>query len=108
MKEPQHQTLFDDEATLVVGGEETTLVAPRFDDEETLVARPVVPLDADAHAVKPPVRTAPRPAREYRSPRAPRRSWTLALVLVSVLIGGVLGGAGLYLYQRQSHDPAVS
>ena len=84
MKEPQHQTLFDDEATLVVGGEETTLVAPRFDDEETLVARPVVPLDADAYAPAPERRPAPR-APEYRSPYAPRRSWTLALALVSVL-----------------------
>jgi hypothetical protein len=26
------------------------------------------------------------------------------LILVSVLVGGVLGGAGLYLYQRQSGD----
>ena len=52
MEEPQQQTLLDDEATLVVSGEERTLVAPRFDDEETLVARPVVPLggDAPAHA----------------------------------------------------------
>src|SRR5215210_3155484 len=108
MKEPQHQTPFDDEATLVVGGEETTLVAPRFDDEETLVARPVVPLDAGAPVVPARVGTSPRPAHEYRSPYAPRRSLTLALVLVSVLVGGVLGGAGLYLYQRQSQDPAVS
>lgn len=108
MREPQQQTLLDDEATLVVGGEETTLVSPRFDTEETLVARPVVPLDADAHAVPAQGRSAARAARDYRSPYAPRRSWSLALVLVSVLVGGVLGGAGLYLYQRQSHDPAVS
>jgi hypothetical protein len=106
MREPQ-QTLLDDEATLVVGGEETTLVSPRFDDEETLVARPVVPPDADAHASAP-ERPAARPALDYRSPYAPRRPWSLALVLASVLVGGVLGGAGLYLYQRQSHDPAVS
>ena len=99
MKEHQHQTMLDDEETLV---------APRFDDEETLVARPVVPLDAGAPAIPARVRAAPRPAHEYRSPYAPRRSWTFALVLVSVLVGGVLGGAGLYLYQRQSHDPAVS
>ncbi|HWS89189.1 MAG TPA: hypothetical protein VN282_19610 [Pyrinomonadaceae bacterium] len=107
MREPQHQTRFDDEATLVVGGEETTLVAPRFDDEETLVARPVVPLGGNGGAPAP-ARSPARPAHEYRRPYAPRRSWTLALVLVSVLIGGVLGGAGLYLYQRQSQDPAVS
>jgi hypothetical protein len=89
MREPQQQqTLPDDEATLV---------APRFDDEETLVARPVVPLEGNAPAA---------PAHQYRSPYAPRRPWTL--VLVSVLVGGVLGGAGLYLYQRQSRAPAES
>jgi hypothetical protein len=104
-KPQQHQALLDDEATLVVGGEETTLVAPRFDDEETMVARPVVPLAPDAPALE---RPAARPAQDYRGPYAPRRTWTLALVLVSVLVGGVLGGAGLYLYQRQSQDPAVS
>ncbi|HEX8190570.1 MAG TPA: hypothetical protein VF586_19580 [Pyrinomonadaceae bacterium] len=112
MREPQQQTSeTNGEATLVVGGEETTLVAPRFDDEETLVARPVVPLEegaAEAAPELPAVAPTARPARGYRGPFAPRRSWTLALVLVSVLIGGVLGGAGLYLYQRQSQDPAVS
>ena len=105
MKETQQQALLNDEATLVVSGEETTLVAPRFDDEETLVARPVVPLDADAHA---PEHAAARPAHDYRRPFAPRRPRVLALALVSVLIGGVLGGAGLYLYQRQSQDPAAT
>ena len=109
MREPQQQTLqTDDEATLVVGGEETTVVAPRFDDEETLVARPVVPLDAEAPAVPAPVIPAARPAQDYRSRFAPRRSWPLALMLVSVLVGGVLGGAGLYLYQRQSQTPATA
>ena len=109
MTEPQQQTIHaDDEATLVVSGEETTLVAPRFDDEEALVARPVVPLDADAPADLAQDTPDARPAPVRRRLYAPRRSWTLALVLVSVLIGGVLGGAGLYLSQRQSHDPAVS
>lgn len=109
MREPQQQTMnADNEATLVVGGEETTLVAPRFDDEETQVARPVVPLDADAEAAAAQDLSAAYPAPARRSPYGPRRSWMLALVLVSVLIGGVLGGAGLYLYQRQSNDPAVS
>jgi hypothetical protein len=104
MREPQLQTLLDEEATLVVSGEETTLVAPRFDEEETLVARPVVPLEDDAHA--PALeRTAARP---YRSTFAPRRPRMLALVLISVLVGGVLGGAGLYLYQRQSQDPSAT
>src|SRR5215210_1118638 len=106
MREPQHQTSqADEEATLVVSGEETTLVAPRFDDEETLIARPVVRLDAGAPAVP---AQAPTTARNHRSPHAPRRTGMLALALVSVLVGGVLGGAGLYLYQRQSQDTAVS
>ncbi|MBV9923429.1 MAG: hypothetical protein JOZ96_00205 [Acidobacteria bacterium] len=103
MREPQRQTLLEEEQTLVVGGEETTLVAPRFDDEETLVARPVVPLEAEEFEAAP----EPQPARPYTRADAPRRSWMLALVLVSVLVGGVLGGAGLYLYQRQSQDPAA-
>lgn len=107
MREPQQQTLqVDDEATLVVG-EERTLVAPRFDDEETLVARPVVPLENGAHLDAPEPVPA-QPVRSYGSSFAPRRPWSLALMLASVLIGGVLGGAGLYLYQRQSQDPAVS
>ncbi|MFL6333787.1 MAG: hypothetical protein ACJ754_10795 [Pyrinomonadaceae bacterium] len=103
MKEPQRQqqTLLDDEATLVVSGEETTLVAPRFDDEETLVARPVVPFDA-------PEREYALPEPIYRRTYAPRRSGMFALVLFSVLVGGVLGGAGLYLYQRQSQDPTAT
>lgn len=105
MREPQQQqNLPGEEATLVGGGEETTLVAPRFDDDETLVARPVVPLDTDAQAVP----AASGTAHDYGAPYAPRRTWMLALVLVSVLVGGVLGGAGLYLYQRQSQSPAVS
>lgn len=106
MKKPQQQTLqLDDEATLVVSGEETKRVAPRFDDEETLVARPVVPLEGDAPE-RPTI--APLDAPDYRSPGSARRSVLLALVLFSVLVGGVLGGAGLYLYQRQSQDPAVN
>ncbi len=106
----QQQTLQTDaEVTLVVSGEEATLVSPRFDDEETLVARPVVPLDAEeaeaAHApgLSPQAAAAGLPAYARRL-SAPRRSWMLALVLVSVLVGGVLGGAGLYIYQRQSQD----
>ena len=84
MREPQQQTSRADEAKLVGGGEETTLVAPRFDDEETLVARPVVPLDAHAPVVPTQVIPAARPAQGYRSRFAPRRSWPLALMLVSV------------------------
>jgi hypothetical protein len=108
MEEPQQQTLrADEEAGLVTSGEEATLVAPRFDDEETLVARPVVPLDAEAvethttaHAPHAASTLPPYVERRF----APRRAWVLATVLVSVLVGGVLGGAGLYIYQRQSQD----
>ena len=103
MKEPQQQQTLqtDDEATIVVGGEEATRVSPRFDDEETLVARPVIPL---AETPEPTTTTAPPAAR---TAHAPRRSWPLSLMLVSVLIGGVLGGAGLYFYQRQSSEDAA-
>jgi cytoskeletal protein RodZ len=108
MKEPRQQTLHEDEATLVVSGEETTLVSPRFDDEETLVARPVVPLEADAPLPTHERTTAPH-APDYSRPHAPRRNGMLALVLASVLIGGVLGGAGLYVYQRQAQpEPAAT
>ena len=105
MEEPRETFQTDEEVTLVVAGEEATLVTPRFDDEETLVARHVVPLGAEAPAppVKP--RAASTPPAYAPRPFA-RRTWVLALVLVSVLVGGVLGGAGLYLYQRQSNDAA--
>lgn len=110
MEKPQSQQTLqtEEEVTLVVSGEEETLVAPRFDDEEALVARPVVPLDAEAaeaHAqTAAPYATATPPPAYARRSLVPRRSWVLALVLISVLVGGVLGGAGLYLYQRQSQD----
>ena len=109
MTEPQQQqNPYDPQSKLVVSGEETTLVAPRFDDEETLVARPVVPFEDGEHAPAAQDQPVAPPARDYRTPYAPRRSRVLALALVSVLIGSVLGGAGLYIYQRQSQDPAVS
>lgn len=76
-----HQILLADE------GEET-LVTPRFDEEESIVAQPVVPLDA---------------AGRVGSLRLPSlRPRVLALVLASALAGVVLGGAGLYFYQSRS------
>ena len=96
------RTFADDE------GEET-MVAPRFDDEETMVARPAVPFeevtDAPAAAAPVPTSTAVAPP-PYSSQRgAPRRSLVAALVLVSALVGSVLGVAGLYFYQnRKSAD----
>jgi hypothetical protein len=81
---------------------EETMVAPRFDDEETMVARPVVPLEEVGS-------DAPRVARAklstyLRTP--PRRTLVAALVLVSALAGGILGGAALYLYQKHRSDNA--
>ncbi len=71
-----------------------TLVTPRFDENETVQAQPVVPL-ADV------------PPADTRS-GARRRSWPLALVLVSALVGSVAGGAGLYVYQRRATQDAPS
>jgi hypothetical protein len=108
-------TTFDEDATLVSTGEEATLglsdqeatlIAPRFDDEETVHARPVVPLEATAPnaastAASRSMMGVSRSAYA-RLPFATRRSLLLALVLVSVLAGGVLGGAALYFYQNHS------
>jgi hypothetical protein len=114
-------TRFDEEATLVSTGEEATLVAPRFDDEETVHARPVVPFEAttsnagaatmlaptSATAAPTSLSAAPRSAYS-RLPFAPRRSLLLALVLVSVLAGGVLGGTALYFYQNHARADETS
>lgn len=75
-----------------------TLVTPRFDRDEAETARPVVPLavvsgEAETYAVSPDYAAA--------MPDARRRSWPLALVLASALAGVVLGGAGLYFYQKR-------
>src|SRR5256885_6641194 len=84
-----HQYLLDDDE------DEVTLVAPRFDDEETIVARRVVPLEEVGHAA--------HAVADARPPSATRRPWVLALVFVSSLVGGgVLGGAGFYFYQRRA------
>jgi hypothetical protein len=106
--EETKRTFADDE------GEET-MVAPRFDDEETVLARPVVPFEdvGDAPAVAPTSATSATSAASttvapppYSGKRAtPRRSLVAALVVVSALVGSVLGVAGLYFYQnRKSAD----
>ncbi|MDT7689161.1 MAG: hypothetical protein QOE46_1920 [Acidobacteriota bacterium] len=102
MKEQLQTLTADEETTIVTTDEDQTLVAPRFDDEETLVARHVIPLEAVEDGAR---HAAPS------APSAMRRRWPLALMLASVLIGGVLSGAGLYFYQRHSGDdtaPAAS
>jgi hypothetical protein len=86
--------------------EEETLVAPRFDDEETVVARRVVPLGevGQAEPVATPTATV---ASAYPTERpSARRSWPLALVIVSALAGAVLGGTGLYFYQSRASSHA--
>jgi type IV secretory pathway VirB10-like protein len=82
---------------------EETMVAPRFDDEETVLARPVVPLEevGDAPAARASSLSSDSNVPLYSRLRvAPRRSLVAALVLVSVLAGSVLGVGGLYLYQK--------
>ena len=104
--EETNQTFADEE------GDET-IVSPRFDDEETVLARPVVPLEevGDAPAAAPSA-TAARPSTVAPAPLytrlrgMPRRSLVAALVLVSALAGSVLGVGGLYLYQKQRNAAA--
>ena len=78
--------------TTPAGEPEETLVTPRFDEVETVQAQPVVPL-----AEVP-------PGASHGRRFAPRRlvSLPVALVLVSALVGVVVGGAGLYFYQHRS------
>lgn len=79
-----------------------TLVTPRFDSGEAETAQPVVPLAVVSGEAE----TYGAPAYDgagapFVAPRSARRaSWPLALVLVSALAGSVLGGAGLYLFQK--------
>lgn len=96
--EETKRTFADDE------GEET-MVAPRFDDEETVLARPVVPFEEvgdapDGAPVAASMTVAPPPPLHSRTGGAPRRSLVAVLVLVSALVGSVLGVAGLYFYQK--------
>ena len=68
---------------------ETTLVTPRFDANDARRAHPVVPL-AEAPPRTPYTNAhAPR----VRRARAPRRSWTTALLAVALLAVAAVGGA---------------
>ena len=81
-----------------------TLVTPRFDRGEAETAQPVVPLAVVSGEAE----TYDLPAAR-RAPRVmPLRSWALALILVSALAGGVLGGAGLYVFQKSRQDRAAA
>lgn len=103
----------DPEQLTEAGDADETLVTPRFDEEETVLAQPVVPLAAvegDAAvtgAAPPPPYVYDSPAQPY-APRyaAPRRSWILALALASALVGSVLGIGGFYLYQKSERRQA--
>jgi hypothetical protein len=87
-----------------------TMVTPRFDNEETVLARPVVPFEevgdaAPAPPVAPPSNAAQPLYTRLRA--APRRSLVAVLVLVSVLAGSVLGVGGLYFYQKHRNADAT-
>lgn len=98
---PAFSEMMTEEARQIVD-DETTLVAPRFDEEETVVARRVVPLGAAAGNGR---LAATGVAPD--SQRKRRRSLMIALAFASALGGGVLGGIGLQLYQsRASSNPA--
>ncbi len=97
--EETNRTFTDD------AGEET-MVSPRFDDEETVLARPVVPFEEVSDAPSATSASAPPPPLHSRLRATPRRSPVAALVLVSVLVGSALGVAGLYFYQKHRGDEA--
>jgi type IV secretory pathway VirB10-like protein len=83
-----------------------TLVTPRFDRGEAETAQPVVPLavvsgEAETYDMHDARRASP--SRVMRL-----KSWPLALILVSALAGGVLGGAGLYLFQQSREEAAAA
>lgn len=76
------------------GDPEATLVKPLFSEAAEVMARPVVPLEQRRRAAK----VAALPLE--------RRSWLVALILVSVLAGSVMGGFGLRLYQKHRRAAA--
>ncbi len=78
-----------------------TLITPRFDREESAEAQPVVPLAV----VSGEARTFD--AAHANASVVRRKTWPLALVLASALTGGVLGGAGLYFYQKSQQAEAA-
>jgi type IV secretory pathway VirB10-like protein len=82
---------------------DVTLVAPRFDEAAAVTARPVEPLAENGlHD-----RLTVGPAPAY-APRPVRRSWVVALVLVSALVGSMLGGIGLRFYQKRQRVAAAA
>ncbi len=91
-----------EQTVLIEGDPDATLIAPRFDEQELGTAQPVVPLAV----------MSPDAFNYGASPSAQkngtRRSWPLALVLLSALAGSALGVAGLYFYQQRQETPVDS
>ena len=86
----------------IADDEDATLVQPLFTEEAAETARPVVPLAAAPASVG----VGPRPAWTFAAPA--RRSWLPALILISALAGGALGGAlALRFYQKRQGAAAV-
>lgn len=99
--EETNRTFADDE------GDET-MVTPRFDNEETVLARPVVPFEEVGDAPADSATAAPPPPPLYTRLRAkPRRSLVAVIVLVSALGGSILGVGGLYFYQKHRNADAT-
>lgn len=101
--------------------------SPLFDDEATQVAQPVVPLTVGATSTSTAIASSPSaddfagafsaqtstpyagsaPSRVVVAPIAgERRTSLIALVIASVLVGCVLGGVGLWLYQKRQATKA--
>ncbi|MGH9942019.1 MAG: hypothetical protein ACRD9R_06635 [Pyrinomonadaceae bacterium] len=86
--EPRHPSAQAD-------AEEATLITPRFDADETVSARPVVPLVDGSSA---------SPTALLR-----RRRFSFGLLFLAALIGGVVSVLGYSLYQQQRQQtPKVS
>jgi hypothetical protein len=75
----------------VGGGSETTLVSPRFDDEEARRAHPVVPLEEAR--LRAPFADARAYATRAYARGGGRRSLTPALMIVALLASAAVGGA---------------
>ena len=106
----------DEKQEFLAPGEDVdeTLVTPRFDEVEAGTARPVVPF-AEVASVADDVDDVPAYVPHAGAPAAyvarptPRRSWTLASVIVlSALVGTLLGGAGLRYYQQRQRAAAAA
>jgi hypothetical protein len=82
-----------------------TLVTPRFDEEETVLAQPVVRLDAEEEF--PPAGAEAAHVAPATQAHAGRRQWPLALILISALAGSVIGGTGLYFFQKHRRADAA-